>query len=262
MRGRRRRLGPICRRSAPLRPSHHKQRARRADSIATSDQVETDVPCSTRPHPISVLRLACRTSSLEYASPVPHAGSWLGYVALFSAAVAAVILLHYLVKKPKLDLQNEADAAARAGRVSYGLRCGFHGRGHGADDEAGVLRLLPRDGPPFQDATNPSIPSRSQRRSHPAIPFSARRAATSATPTHGMLRLPDDRAPGGLRHVYLLLPRSGYRGDDEGRIPARHSPRQALRQFELPAVPHDHGARLALDAGQSWPCSRSCWKIA
>jgi cytochrome c-type protein NapC len=36
---------------------------------------------------------------------VPHAGPWLGYVALASAAIAAVILLHFLLRRPVLDLR-------------------------------------------------------------------------------------------------------------------------------------------------------------
>jgi cytochrome c-type protein NapC len=36
---------------------------------------------------------------------VPHAGPWLGYLALGAAAVAAAIILYYLIKKPPLDLR-------------------------------------------------------------------------------------------------------------------------------------------------------------
>jgi cytochrome c-type protein NapC len=45
-------------------------------------------------------------ASLEDASRhVPHAGPWLGYLAIGSAAIAAAILLYYLLKKPALDLR-------------------------------------------------------------------------------------------------------------------------------------------------------------
>jgi len=36
---------------------------------------------------------------------VPHAGPWLGVVALGCAAIAAAILIGFLLKKPVLDLR-------------------------------------------------------------------------------------------------------------------------------------------------------------
>jgi cytochrome c-type protein NapC len=36
---------------------------------------------------------------------LPHSGPWLAYLALGSALVAAAILLHFLIKKPPLDLR-------------------------------------------------------------------------------------------------------------------------------------------------------------
>lgn len=36
---------------------------------------------------------------------MPHAGPWLGYLALACALAASAILLYYLVKRPKLDLR-------------------------------------------------------------------------------------------------------------------------------------------------------------
>jgi nitrate/TMAO reductase-like tetraheme cytochrome c subunit len=49
--------------------------------------------------------LADGPACLNDGVPLPHVGSWLGYVTLGCAAIAAGILLHFLIVKPPLDLR-------------------------------------------------------------------------------------------------------------------------------------------------------------
>lgn len=138
---------------------------------------------------------------------MPHAGSWLGYVALFSAAVAAVILLHYLVKKPKLDLRTKlmlllglgvfptvCAAASTVEGMEQTTKREFCGSCHVMDEH-------------FQDATNPHSQSLAAR--HTRNPFFGEESCYVCHADYGMLGYPMTKL-GGLRHVYLYY-LGGYR---------------------------------------------------
>src|SRR5678810_362978 len=178
-------------------------------SITISAQVDTDCRSSTRRHPsrfspdvekpLRGLTLACRASSLEYARPVPHAGPWLGYVALASAAIAAVILLHFLLRKPALDLRAKLmlllglgvfPAICAATSTVAGMEQTTHrefcGSCHTMDDH-------------FGNATDPKEQSLAAR--HTRNPFFGEESCYVCHADYGMFGYALTKL-GGMKHVY------------------------------------------------------------
>ncbi len=148
---------------------------------------------------------------------VPHAGAWLGYIALCSAAIAAVIILNFLFKRPLLDL-----------RVKLLLLLGlgvFPAITAGTSTVAGMEQTTHREfcgschvmSAHFADATNPESQSLAAR--HTRIPFFGGESCYVCHADYGMYGYALTKA-GGLRHVYLYY-LGGYK--DMSMAEARRS---------------------------------------
>jgi cytochrome c-type protein NapC len=144
---------------------------------------------------------------LEYAGAVPHAGPWLGYVALVSAAIAAAILLHFLIKKPKLDLGRKLalflglgvfPAVCAATSTVAGMEQTTHrefcGSCHTMDEH-------------FDNATDPHAQSLAAR--HTRNPFFGEESCYVCHADYGMYGYALTKL-GGMKHVYYYY-LGGYR---------------------------------------------------
>jgi nitrate/TMAO reductase-like tetraheme cytochrome c subunit len=138
---------------------------------------------------------------------VPHAGPWLGYVALASAAIAALILLHFLIKKPALDLRAKLmlllglgvfPAICAATSTVAGMEQTTHrefcGSCHTMDDH-------------FGNATNPREQSLATR--HTRNPFFGEESCYVCHADYGMFGYALTKL-GGMKHVYYYY-LGGYR---------------------------------------------------
>jgi hypothetical protein len=81
---------------------------------------------------------------------VEHGPSLMGFAALVSATLSALILLHYLVRRPALDLRTKLWLLVGLGVLPAVSAAASTNRGHGSDDEPRFLRFLPRHAGPFQ----------------------------------------------------------------------------------------------------------------
>jgi len=139
---------------------------------------------------------------------VPHAGPWLGYLALASAVIAAVILLHFLLRRPVLDLRAKlmlllglgvfptitAAASTVAGMEATTHR-EFCGSCHTMDDH-------------FDNATDPQAQSLAAR--HTRNPFFGNESCYVCHADYGMYGYALTKM-GGMKHVYYYY-LGGYRG--------------------------------------------------
>jgi nitrate/TMAO reductase-like tetraheme cytochrome c subunit len=130
---------------------------------------------------------------------VPHAGPWLGLVALGSAAFAAAILIGFLLKKPVLDL-----------RVKLLLFLGlgvFPAIAAAASTVAGMERTTSREfcgschvmDAHFQNAVDPKSQSLAAR--HSRNPFFGEHSCYVCHADYGMYGYAMTKT-GGMRHVY------------------------------------------------------------
>jgi cytochrome c-type protein NapC len=133
------------------------------------------------------------------SSDVPHSGSWLGFVALGCAAIAAVILIGFLVKKPVLDL-----------RVKLALFLGlgvFPALAAAASTVAGMERTTHREfcgschvmDAHYQDAIDPKRQSLAAR--HSRNPLFGEHSCYVCHADYGMYGYAMTKT-GGMRHVY------------------------------------------------------------
>ncbi len=128
-----------------------------------------------------------------------HIG-WLGYIALASAAIAAAILLHFLIKKPKLDLRAKI-------MLLLGLGV-FPTVAAATSSVVGMERTTERDfcgschvmEEHFRDAMDPHAQSLAAR--HTRNPFFGEHSCYVCHADYGMLGYPLTKL-GGMRHVYL-----------------------------------------------------------
>ena len=130
---------------------------------------------------------------------MPHAGPWLGFVALGSAAFAAAILIGFLLKKPALDL-----------RVKLALFLGlgvFPAIAAAASTVAGMERTTSREfcgschvmDAHFQNAIDPKRQSLAAR--HSRNPFFGEHSCYVCHADYGMYGYAMTKT-GGMRHVY------------------------------------------------------------
>ena len=130
---------------------------------------------------------------------MPHAGPWLGFVALGSAAFAAAILIGFLLKKPVLDL-----------RVKLALFLGlgvFPAIAAAASTVAGMERTTSREfcgschvmDAHFQNAIDPKRQSLAAR--HSRNPFFGEHSCYVCHADYGMYGYAMTKT-GGMRHVY------------------------------------------------------------
>ncbi|HEX2877680.1 MAG TPA: NapC/NirT family cytochrome c [Polyangiaceae bacterium] len=133
-------------------------------------------------------------------APVPHAGSWVVYVAFGSALGAAAILLRYLIKRPPLDLSMKlwlflglgvlpsvtalASTVAGMERTTHREFCGSCHVMAAHLDDASTLR------------------SQSLAARHTRVPFFGEQSCYVCHADYGMYGYPLTKL-GGLRHVYL-----------------------------------------------------------
>ena len=156
----------------------------------------------------STFSLASAGTSLEDTSRlVPHAGPWLGYLALGSAAIAAAIILYYLVKKPALDLRIKLLLFAGLGI--------FPAISAGSSTAAGMDRTTSREfcgschvmDDHFNNATDPGAQSLAAR--HTRNPFFGEQSCYVCHADYDMFGYALTKL-GGMRHVYLYY-LGGYR---------------------------------------------------
>ena len=144
---------------------------------------------------------------MEYPGTVPHAGPWLGFVALASAAVAAIILLHFLIKRPALDLRRKlllllglgvfptvAAATSTVAGMEQTTHREFCGSCHTMDDH-------------FGNATDPNAQSLAAR--HTRNPFFGEESCYVCHADYGMFGYALTKL-GGMKHVYYYY-LGGYR---------------------------------------------------
>jgi cytochrome c-type protein NapC len=157
---------------------------------------------------------------------VPHAGSWLTYVALGSALAAAAILVWFLVRRPPLDL---------AVKLKLGLGLGLLPAVTALSSTvAGMERTTHREfcgschvmEAHFDDAVSATSQSLAAR--HSRNPFFGERSCYVCHADYGMYGYPLTKL-GGLRHVYLYY-LGGYH---------KLSLEQAKREIHL-AKPYDN----------------------
>lgn len=130
---------------------------------------------------------------------MPHAGSWLGFVALGSAACATAILLYYLLKKPALDLHVKLWLFLGLG-VLPALTAA-------TSSVAGMERTTAREfcgschvmGAHYEDASDPQAQSLAAR--HSRNPSFGEQSCYVCHADYGMYGYPLTKL-GGLRHVY------------------------------------------------------------
>ena len=138
---------------------------------------------------------------------MPHAGPWLGYLALGSAAIAAAIILYYLVKKPALDLRIKLLLFAGLGI--------FPAISAGSSTAAGMDRTTSREfcgschvmDDHFNNATDPGAQSLAAR--HTRNPFFGEQSCYVCHADYDMFGYALTKL-GGMRHVYLYY-LGGYR---------------------------------------------------
>ena len=130
---------------------------------------------------------------------VAPATTWLGAVALLSAAIAAAILLRHLIKKPALDLRTKLllllglgvfPAIAAASSTVTGMQATTH------REFCGSCHVM---GPYFENASDPKAQSLSAR--HSRNPFFGDRSCYVCHADYGMFGYVMTKA-GGMRHVY------------------------------------------------------------
>ena len=130
---------------------------------------------------------------------VEHGTSWLGIVALFCAAVAAAILLVFLVRRPPLDLKVKLlllvglgilPAITAATSTSVGMEATTH------RDFCGSCHVMDAH---YKNAVNPSAQSLAAR--HTRNPFFGEHSCYVCHADYGMYGYVLTKA-GGMRHVY------------------------------------------------------------
>jgi nitrate/TMAO reductase-like tetraheme cytochrome c subunit len=171
-----------------------------------------------------VLALLCSTR--EDADTVPHAGTWLGWIAIATAAVATLILAHFLVRRPALDLRTKL-------WLLFGLGV-FPAVCAASSTVAGMERTTQREfcgschvmEAHLRDAVNPSSQSLAAR--HTRNPFFGERSCYVCHADYGMYGYALTKA-GGMGHVYYYY-LGGYR---------EMSAEEALRTIRL-AKPYDN----------------------
>ena len=139
---------------------------------------------------------------------MPHAGPWLGYLALASAIVAAAILLHFLLKRPPLDLRTKLMLLLGLGvfptitgltSTVAGMEATTHrkfcGSCHTMDDH-------------FDNAADPKAQSLAAR--HSRNPFFGEESCYVCHADYGMFGYALTKM-GGMKHVYYYY-LGGYRG--------------------------------------------------
>jgi nitrate/TMAO reductase-like tetraheme cytochrome c subunit len=130
---------------------------------------------------------------------VAHAGSWLGYLAIGCAAIAAAIILYFLLKRPALDLPMKLWLFAGLGL--------FPGLSAAASTVAGMERTTKREfcgschvmEGHFSNATDPNAQSLAAR--HTRNPFFGEQSCYVCHADYGMFGYALTKL-GGLRHVY------------------------------------------------------------
>lgn len=140
-----------------------------------------------------------RAANWESADNVPHAGPWLGVVALGSAAIAAAILIGFLLKKPLLDLR-----AKLALFLGLGV---FPAIAAASSTVAGMERTTDREfcgschvmDAHYQDATDPKRQSLAAR--HSRNPFFGEHSCYVCHADYGMYGYAMTKK-GGMGHVY------------------------------------------------------------
>lgn len=138
---------------------------------------------------------------------MPHAGPWLGYVALASAIIAATILLHFLLRRPPLDLRTKLllllglgvfPTITAATSTVAGMEATTHrefcGSCHTMDDH-------------FENASDPSAQSLAAR--HSRNPFFGGESCYVCHADYGMFGYALTKM-GGMKHVYYYY-LGGYR---------------------------------------------------
>jgi cytochrome c-type protein NapC len=131
---------------------------------------------------------------------VPHTGPWVGNIALVAAAIAAAILLYFLIKKPALDLRMKLILFAGLGI--------FPAISAGASTVAGMEQTTHREfcgschtmDTHFENATDPSQQSLAAR--HSRNPFFGNESCYVCHADYGMFGYAMTKM-GGMRHVYL-----------------------------------------------------------
>jgi nitrate/TMAO reductase-like tetraheme cytochrome c subunit len=149
-----------------------------------------------------------REPILGVSGRVPHAGPWLGYLAIASAFIAAAILLHFLIKRPVLDVRTKlmlllglgvfpaicAGTSTVAGMEQTTHR-EFCGSCHTMDDH-------------FANATDPHSQSLAAR--HTRNPFFGEESCYVCHADYGMFGYALTKM-GGMGHVYYYY-LGGWRG--------------------------------------------------
>jgi nitrate/TMAO reductase-like tetraheme cytochrome c subunit len=138
---------------------------------------------------------------------VPHSGPWLGFVALGCAAIAAAILIGYLIRRPVLDLR-----AKLALFLGLGV---FPALAAAASTVAGMERTTDREfcgschvmDAHFQDAIDPKRQSLAAR--HSRNPLFGEHSCYVCHADYGMYGYAMTKT-GGMRHVYEYY-LGGYR---------------------------------------------------
>ncbi|MEI9935773.1 MAG: NapC/NirT family cytochrome c [Pseudomonadota bacterium] len=138
---------------------------------------------------------------------MPHAGPWLGYLALASAIIAAAILLHFLLRRPPLDLRTKlmlllglgvfptiTAATSTVAGMERTTHREFCGSCHTMDDH-------------FGNATDPTAQSLAAR--HTRIPFFGDESCYVCHADYGMFGYALTKM-GGMKHVYYYY-LGGYR---------------------------------------------------
>jgi nitrate/TMAO reductase-like tetraheme cytochrome c subunit len=154
------------------------------------------------------LALAPRFVALQDAAvAVPHAGPWVGYFALGSAAIAAAILLYFLIKRPPLDLRMKLILFAGLGvfpAIAAGTSTVFGMEQTTKREFCGSCHVM---GEHFENATNPEQQTLAAR--HSRNPFFGGESCYVCHADYGMYGYALTKL-GGMRHVYLYY-FGGYR---------------------------------------------------
>ncbi len=140
-----------------------------------------------------------RRAGRRVATDVPHSGPWLGFVALGCAALAAAILIGYLIKRPVLDLR-----AKLALFLGLGV---LPGLAAAASTVVGMERTTDREfcgschvmDAHFKDAVDPQRQSLAAR--HSRNPFFGEHSCYVCHADYGMYGYAMTKT-GGMRHVY------------------------------------------------------------
>lgn len=130
---------------------------------------------------------------------MPHAGPWLGYLALGSAAAAAAILLYFLIKKPPLDARMKLWLLLGLGvfPTVTALTSTVAGMEATTDREfCGSCHVMDAH---FQDTADPKAQSLAAR--HSRNPHFGGQSCYVCHADYGMLGYPLTKL-GGMGHVY------------------------------------------------------------